>query len=275
MYLGANGPEFGQPVTGIGSHLHLENGCVTCHMATRVNGSSIQSNHEMSMKDAAGADIVTSCRNCHGSKITKFDDVIAFSDYDGNGKVEGVQTEIAGMLNTLKAVLPKDSAGEVVTMKKDSAVVKAHKDWPRVLDAMYAYSFVKQDFSMGVHNTKYTVNMLRGALGVLTGIEATNQEVPAAFAISQNYPNPFNPSTSIRFSVPRAGQLQLLVFNSAGQLVKTLADGTTAPGNFTATWNGTDNHGVAAPSGVYFYTLIVSDNGSTVHKSTRKMMLVK
>jgi hypothetical protein len=229
----------------------------------------------MSMVDANGADIVTACKGCHGAKMTTFDDVIAFSDYDGNGKVEGVQTEITGMLATLKAVLPLDSAGEVVTMKKDSAVVKAHKDWPRVLDAIFAYNFVTHDFSNGVHNTKYAVNMLRGALGVLTGIEAANQDVPSAFSLGQNYPNPFNPSTTFQFSVPRAGRLQLLVFNSAGQLVKTLADGSTAPGNFSVTWNGDNNSGASAPSGVYFYTLIVSNNGSALYKSTRKMMLVK
>lgn len=73
------------------------------------------------------------------------------------------------------------------------------------------------------------------------------------FAVG-NHPNPFNPSTTIQYSLPRAGHLKLSIFNIRGQLVKTLVNGNRPAGeNQTVVWDGTDNLGSAAASGVYFY----------------------
>jgi flagellar hook assembly protein FlgD len=65
------------------------------------------------------------------------------------------------------------------------------------------------------------------------------------------------------------------VYNSAGEMIAKLADGTVAPGNYTAAWNGLDMHGNKAATGLYFYRLIVNDNGTTIFNGTRKMMLLK
>ena len=53
------------------------------------------------------------CTGCHG-EVADFNDVQAFYDYDRNGKIEGVQTEIQGLLDQVKAKLPKDGTGEVI-----------------------------------------------------------------------------------------------------------------------------------------------------------------
>jgi hypothetical protein len=166
MFFGANGIEYGLNLTGLSSHSGIKDACVTCHMATRVEGSASLSNHQMGMVNSSGADIVTACTSCHGN-ITKFDDVKASSDYDGNGKIEGVQTEVQGLLDKLKAQLPKDATGEVVTMAKDSAAVKSHPRYPTVLSAMWNYWYVKNDFSLGIHNPKYTVAILQASLRAL------------------------------------------------------------------------------------------------------------
>jgi flagellar hook assembly protein FlgD len=71
---------------------------------------------------------------------------------------------------------------------------------------------------------------------------------------TSNYPNPFNPSTTIKFSMPTAGHLKLSIFNVRGQLVKTLIDGIRPAGaDQTIMWDGTDERGSSAASGVYFY----------------------
>ena len=58
----------------------------------------------------------------------------------------------------------------------------------------------------------------------------------------------------ISYSLPRAGHLKLSIYNVRGQLVKTLIDGHRPAGaNQTIVWDGTDNLGSAAASGVYFY----------------------
>jgi len=179
-YFGSNAYEFGMQLTGMMSHAGVKDACVTCHMSTRVNGSSVHSNHEMKMTDAAGKDIVTACVNCHGN-IASFHDIKASSDYDGDGKIEASMSEVEGLLEVLKAQLPKDATGEVVTMAKDSLLVKNHPRFPAVVGAIWNYHYVRTDRSMGAHNTKYAVAILQAALRAidltipveLTSISAT------------------------------------------------------------------------------------------------------
>lgn len=274
MFLGSNGFEYGLNLEGIGTHQGLPDGCVTCHMQAR-SSSDTQSNHEMNMVDEQGNDIVTSCKTCHGAKIQSFEDVKAFYDYDGNGKIEGAIIEVQNLLNMLKATLPLDASGEVVTMAKDSMIVKNHPNYPEVLKAMYNYQFVKQDFSMGVHNTKYAVALLKASLGNLTGVETKDIEIPKSFELKQNFPNPFNPSTQIEFSVPITSHVTLNVYDVLGRLVKTLANGELVAGNYNLTWNGKDENGSNCSSGIYFYQLLTKTENGQDLSLTKKMVLTK
>lgn len=85
-----------------------------------------------------------------------------------------------------------------------------------------------------------------------------------------NYPNPFNPVTNIAFSIKEAGNVTLEIYNLRGQLVKTLINEAKETGEYTASWNGTDNSNKPVSSGVYLYRM-KSDN----YVSTRKMILIK
>ncbi|MHB9030857.1 MAG: FlgD immunoglobulin-like domain containing protein, partial [Candidatus Latescibacterota bacterium] len=99
---------------------------------------------------------------------------------------------------------------------------------------------------------------------------AVNEQAPAAFALSQNVPNPFNPATTISFAVPATGMVRLTVFNVLGQEVRTLVNGQLASGSHSIVWNGRDEMGRAATSGVYFYRL---EAGSLT--ATKKLMLLR
>jgi hypothetical protein len=95
--------------------------------------------------------------------------------------------------------------------------------------------------------------------------------VPAVSALHQNVPNPFNPTTKIAFDLARNGQVRLQVFNVAGHLVKTLVNGPMqAKRNHEVVWNGLDEAGNRAPSGVYFYQLVTDEL-----TATKKMALLK
>lgn len=100
-----------------------------------------------------------------------------------------------------------------------------------------------------------------------TGIEDLIA-VPA-FSMS-NYPNPFNPSTTIRYSVPKDGNVKLCIYNTKGQLLTTLVNEHKNYGVHNIIWNGNDNNGNKVSSGLYF-TRIVAE-GKTL---AIKMLMLK
>ena len=98
----------------------------------------------------------------------------------------------------------------------------------------------------------------------LTGINQT-VEIPNYYSLAQNYPNPFNPTTSIKFSVPKAVNVSLKIYDVLGKEVATLVNEMKQPGFYTADFNATD-----LASGIYFYRI---DAGEFT--SVKRMVLVK
>jgi len=94
--------------------------------------------------------------------------------------------------------------------------------------------------------------------------------LPKAFALKQNYPNPFNPTTEIEFSISQASTVNLTIFNVLGQKIRVLANGVKMAGTHKLRWNGIDESGQSASTGIYFYTL--TDGTTTV---TKKMAFMK
>ncbi len=99
--------------------------------------------------------------------------------------------------------------------------------------------------------------------------------VPSSFSLSQNYPNPFNPTTKIQFKV---GSLELgntirttlVIYNILGQKVRTLLDEERLPGNYQVIWDGKNQKGELASSGIYFYRLQSGD-----FTETKRMVFLK
>ena len=95
--------------------------------------------------------------------------------------------------------------------------------------------------------------------------------IPTEFILGNNFPNPFNPSTTIQVSVPFTSEIELLIYNILGQEIRALYKGTLEAGNYWYAWNGKDEWGNSAPSGIYIYSLRVN-NGINLSK---KMILMK
>jgi photosystem II stability/assembly factor-like uncharacterized protein len=92
-----------------------------------------------------------------------------------------------------------------------------------------------------------------------------NNNTPSTYSLSQNYPNPFNPETTIEFSIPEDANVQLLVYNISGQLVKTVLNSRFDAGSHSVNFAGKD-----LSSGVYFYKLITPN-----YSDVRKMIIIK
>ena len=99
---------------------------------------------------------------------------------------------------------------------------------------------------------------------------AVAQVIPIEFDLEQNYPNPFNPQTSIRYSLPKTCEVQLIIRNVHGQIIRTLVNRTMEAGVHEAMWDGSNQYGEKSASGVYFYQI---EAGS--FKSMRKMILLQ
>jgi hypothetical protein len=95
-------------------------------------------------------------------------------------------------------------------------------------------------------------------------------QVPARFAVEPNRPNPLRTDTAIRYALPSAGHVSVELFDAGGRLVRTVVDAEMQPGTHTALWDGRDDAGQPAASGVYYYR--VSANGEQM---TRKMLVVR
>jgi hypothetical protein len=91
-----------------------------------------------------------------------------------------------------------------------------------------------------------------------------------SYNLSQNYPNPFNPSTTIEYTVQAFDNIQIKIYNSLGQLIKTLVNETKTPGEYLIVWNGKDDNGSLVASGAYFYQIQTKD-----FVSSKKMILLK
>lgn len=97
-------------------------------------------------------------------------------------------------------------------------------------------------------------------------VEKYTDLIPASIYLDQNYPNPFNPSTTIKFGVTKASNVDLRVFDMLGREVAVIVDNQfMEAGNYSTKFNG---DGLA--SGVYMYQLKAGD--FTVVK---KMQLIK
>jgi molybdopterin biosynthesis enzyme MoaB len=81
------------------------------------------------------------------------------------------------------------------------------------------------------------------------------EALPTEYSLSQNYPNPFNGRTTIEYALPEPVQVRLAIYNSLGQMVRKLVDEEQSAGYKSETWDGTDEHGRAVGSGLYFYRL--------------------
>lgn len=117
------------------------------------------------------------------------------------------------------------------------------------------------------------VHHFRMVAGTEAYILGHNDDIPlqpVKFALDQNYPNPFNPETTIRYSLPKKGNVEIHIFNAIGQKVRTLVQSTQKAGVHQVLWDGRDDQGLRVASGIYLYRLRAVDK-----LATRKMVILK
>ena len=94
--------------------------------------------------------------------------------------------------------------------------------------------------------------------------------IPVIPGINSIYPNPFNPDTNIRVGIGKDAFTTIMVYNTRGQLVRTLMQQNLAKGSYTVGWDGKDNNRRSCSSGVYMIRMLT---GKESYSS--KVMLLK
>ena len=175
MLMGVNAMNYGKVIPSSAHKDVVEDSCATCHMQAVASTNAAftkAGGHTFSMTaPAVGTNgpihLVGACVECHGD-IESFD--FARQDYDGDGVMEGVQTEVKGLMAKLAFLLPP------VGVPKDNISITSSWTRPQ-LRAGYNYLFVLEDGSYGVHNLSYAVGLLKASIADLSG-DANDDGLP-------------------------------------------------------------------------------------------------
>jgi len=104
---------------------------------------------------------------------------------------------------------------------------------------------------------------------VLEQAQALNVH-PSETRIVGSYPNPFNPSTTIRYALNGDARVSVKIYNTLGQLVRTIVDADQSEGYHEAVWDGRNESGSSVSSGIYVYRLVAGE-----FAQTRRVLLMK
>ncbi len=131
------------------------------------------------------------------------------------------------------------------------------------------YRIVAADKALIKHFTSYPVDGYETL--IISGINDGNASINAnEFVLNQNYPNPFNPNTTINFSIPNNGNVELIIYDILGKEITTLINKELSAGKHSIEFNSSSVKNNLS-SGIYFYS--VKYNG--VNTLTKKMILAK
>jgi hypothetical protein len=203
MIEGKNAWTYGQVLPSSPHANVVSNTCVGCHMQTIASSDpafTLAGGHTFKMSyintNGTKMPITYVCAQCHGN-INTFNFPVA--DYDGDGVIEGVQTEVQNLLNKLSTLLPpKVYQANPANYMADGLVktsVTTYTNMPaKFLQAAYNWQFVANDGSLGIHNLAYTVGLLKASIANLTGVSSTGG-LPDSWVIA-NFGSLTNPAAA-------------------------------------------------------------------------------
>ncbi len=153
-------------------------------------------------------------------------------------------------IDTLFAFI--DSAVNVL----DEARIRNFEKWPVLGTYIWPNAYVGQTYEEEVQYLKGWIN--NRILWIDANIGNIDEDLvtdPEQFTLRQNYPNPFNLATTLRFDLPHATHVQLIIYDLQGREIIRLADGRIPAGPQWRVWQGRASDGRDVPSSLYFARL--------------------
>lgn len=109
----------------------------------------------------------------------------------------------------------------------------------------------------------------------ITSIDTKESEIPKEFKLYQNYPNPFNSQTTIIYDLIIESDIELKIYNTMGQLIKSFKYSSQPVGSHSVIWSGANNFGDFVSSGVYIYNIIANSKTGKYFFCSSKMIFLK
>ncbi len=188
MLVGDNAYEYTGYTPGYNNSYHisgLKDGCLDCHKAPSLfaTGGHTFYLEDEEAENGLGYDNVEGCNvtACHSGNPLDSLNRVANGDFDWDGTTEGVQTEIAGLLDSLQGLLFDGDLLEWIQEENDSIPEPKEDRIVATADsagAVFNYMFVKEDRSMGVHNTDYAVALLQSSINFMNAGNPNGVAVP-------------------------------------------------------------------------------------------------
>jgi hypothetical protein len=161
-----------------------------------------------------------------------------------------------------------DNRGEILAMTDasgDTLFSFRYDDrspWPEAADGE-GYSLVAKDLSAALDPGQpgyWRLSLrLHGSPGsddtTASAVRTLETDAPLRFGLGLNYPNPFNPATRFSFETTAPAHISLQVFDIRGRRIRTLLSGKMRAGLHETVWDGFDDSGLPAASGVYILRL--------------------
>ncbi|MBI4548141.1 MAG: choice-of-anchor D domain-containing protein, partial [Ignavibacteriae bacterium] len=126
------------------------------------------------------------------------------------------------------------------------------------------------DIELGEAHSKRIFKVILGTHEYATKHSEGIPLVPFEYGLEQNYPNPFNPETRIRYQLSKRSHVVFEIYNLLGQRIRTLVDEEQLTGVHIVVWNGGNNLGNLAGSGVYVYRIRAGD-----FVASRKLVIIR
>jgi pimeloyl-ACP methyl ester carboxylesterase len=229
--------------------------------------TAVVSQGSRSLAVKAGGALKASCETTPPVSRVGYDSLaLALYPSEGTALALEVGLNLHKRKNILKLVNWADKRWQQVALPLDSLGLEPKED----VTSIAFFGSLKGTFYLD------DVRLIAAAAPAAPGMDGTavqetySAALPSVFVLDQNHPNPFNSDTVIRFDLPQAGEVALVLYNLVGQQVATLVQEAREAGAHAVLWNGEDEHGRALASGVYLYRLRTGSQ-----EQTRKLLLLR
>ncbi len=185
MINGSNGYEFDGYVYSSSPHADIViEACTGCHMGqVRTHAGYGVGGHSFNMEDEEGNNLAAVCEEagCHAEGGDSFDFIAADDpvDYDGDGVIEGYQTEFLGMVDSLRTLL----VAQGLLSATDGSIPQTVADG-NLVGAVWNFKYATEDRSDGVHNFQYIRDLLQSSIDYINSVAAP---APSGMALLKNH----------------------------------------------------------------------------------------